>query len=267
MRHVHVTKGRAAVPVIDELTVFWIAGLVGVAFYLGSYAGLQSGLLSGAGYPYTILNLIASSLVLVSLMSEWSLSSALIQVSWIAISLIGLTRLYIRHRMLRFTQEEQDLVASCFATMPRLAARRVLDMGVWLDAPQGYGLTEEGMPVESFYFVVAGGADVQVGGLKIAEVGAGSTVGEMGCLSHAAASACVQLNRPSRLFRIRSDDLARIVRRDAELKPHLEYAFAHATRQKLVDTNAALRAALHRSETPFAPPQAQAGAPRLEPSG
>lgn len=240
-------------PLMDQMTLFWAAGLVGVAFYLGSYAGLQSGLLSGAGYVYTILNLIASSLVLVSLMAEWSMSSALIQVSWIAISVVGLTRLYVRNRMLRFTEEEQRLVNACFATMPRLAARRVLDRGVWLDIPEGYTLTREGMPVENFYFVVQGGADVHVGGLKIAEVGASSTVGEMGCLSHAAASACVHVNQPSRLFRIRSDDLALLVRRDAELKPHLEYAFAHATRQKLVDTNAALRAALHRSPNPFQP--------------
>ena len=95
---------------IDQTELFWMAGLVGVAFYLGSYAALQSGLLSGAGYLHTILNLIAASLVLVSLFAEWNMSSALIQASWIVISLIGLTRLYIRHRMLRFSDEEQHLI-------------------------------------------------------------------------------------------------------------------------------------------------------------
>lgn len=240
-------------PEIDQMTLFWIAGLVGVAFYLGSYAALQSGLLSGAGYIYTLLNLVASSLVLVSLFAEWNMSSALIQASWIVISCIGLTRLYVRHRMLRFSEEEQHLVDNCFATMPRLAARRVLDMGVWLDAPEGYTLTQEGMPVENFFFILRGGAEVQLGAMKIAEVGADGTIGEMGCLTHAAASACVQVNQPSRLFRISSDDLSRLIRREPDLKPHLEYAFAHATRQKLVDTNAALRAALHRAPPPLRP--------------
>lgn len=234
-------------PIVDQMTLYWSAGLIGVAFYLGAYAALQSGLLSGAGYAYTVLNLVGAALVLVSLLAEWSLSSAIIQVSWIVISLVGLVRLYIRHRRLRFSEEEQRLVEACFATMPRLAARRVLDLGVWFDAPEGYALTAEGMPVENFHFVIRGGADVRVGGMKIAQVHGGSTVGEMGCLSHAPATACVEINQPSRLFRIRSDDLARMVRRDAEVKPHLEYAFAHATRQKLVDTNAALRSALHQN--------------------
>jgi hypothetical protein len=230
--------------IVDQSELFWMAGLVGVAFYLGSYAALQSGLLSGAGYAYTILNLIAASLVLVSLFAEWSLSSALIQVSWIVISLVGLTRLYIRHRMLRFTGEERELIDSCFATMPRIEARRVLDLGVWYDAPEGYPLTTAEMPVETFSSIARGGAEVRVGALKIAEVRAGGTVGEMGCLHLAPATACVQVNQPSRVFRIPSEALARMVRRAPDLKPHLEYAFAHATKQKLVTTNAALRAAL-----------------------
>ncbi len=229
---------------IDQSELFWMAGLVGVAFYLGSYAALQSGLLRGAGYTYTLLNMVAASLVLVSLFAEWNMSSALIQVSWIVISLVGLTRLYIRHRMLRFSDEEQHLIDTCFATMPRIEARRVLDLGVWYDAPEGYLLTTEAMPVENFYYIAKGGAEVRVGALKIAEVSAGGTVGEMGCLHLAPATACVQINQPSRVFRIPSEALARMVRRTPDLKPHLEYAFAHATKQKLVTTNAALRAAL-----------------------
>lgn len=233
-------------PDFDHITLFWLTGLVGVAFYLGSYAALQSGLLKGAGYTYTILNLTAASLVFVSLFAEWNMSSAIIQISWITISIVGLTRLWFLHRMLRFNADEQVLVDNCFATMSGIDVRRLLDLGVWIEAPKGYVLTEQGLPVENLYYIQSGGVDVLIDGQKIAQVGEGDFIGEMGCLTHAAATATVTLNQSTRFFRIRSDDLCKLLRRNPDLQPHLEYAFAHKTRKKLVETNAALRDALQR---------------------
>ena len=69
---------------IDFTTVYWATGLVGVAFYLSSYALLQAGVVRGAGVPHTLMNMTAATLVLVSLAAEWNMSSALIQVSWIS---------------------------------------------------------------------------------------------------------------------------------------------------------------------------------------
>lgn len=233
-------------PEFDLMTLLWMTGLAGVAFYLASYAALQSGLIRGDGYAYTLLNLAASSLVFVSLFAEWSMASALIQISWITISIVGLTRLWVLHRMLRFTEEEQHLVDTCFATMKRLDVRKLLNLGVWIEASDGYALTEYLQPVEHLYYIKSGGVDVEMGGQKIAQVGAGDFIGEMGCLTHAAATATVRLNQPSRMFRISSDEMCRMLRRNPDLKPHLEYAFAHKTRKKLVETNAALRDALAR---------------------
>jgi hypothetical protein len=58
-------------------------GLIGVAFYLGSYAMLQFGLLDGQSYSYAILNIIAPALVLVSLGQAFNLSATIIQVLWV----------------------------------------------------------------------------------------------------------------------------------------------------------------------------------------
>lgn len=49
-----------------DLAAHW-AGYLGVALYLSSYALLQSGVLRGVGYTYTLMNLSAALLVLVSL--------------------------------------------------------------------------------------------------------------------------------------------------------------------------------------------------------
>lgn len=76
-----------------EMSAFEAMGLVGVAFYLGSYAALQFDWIDGKKMIYPFLNFMAASCVLVSLFENFNMPSLLIQVSWIAISLYGITRM------------------------------------------------------------------------------------------------------------------------------------------------------------------------------
>lgn len=69
-----------------------ISGFTGVVLYLASYALLQNGRLRQDSATYSWLNLLAASLVLISLANEFNLASAVIQLSWILISLCGLHR-------------------------------------------------------------------------------------------------------------------------------------------------------------------------------
>lgn len=78
--------------------VYAVFGFLGIAFYLGSYAALQLGYLNGQGGLYAVLNLIAASSVLISLTAAFNLSSAVIQIFWIFISIIGLIRIYLLTR-------------------------------------------------------------------------------------------------------------------------------------------------------------------------
>lgn len=73
------------------MTTFQIIGLLGFLTYLGSFAALQAKILNGNGSIYALLNVIAASLVLLSLTEAFNLASALIQISWIAIGLAGLS--------------------------------------------------------------------------------------------------------------------------------------------------------------------------------
>jgi uncharacterized membrane protein YqjE len=72
------------------MSIFQVVGLLGFLAYLGSFAALQMKLLDGNGVVYAALNILAASLVLVSLVEAFNLASALIQVSWICIGLCGL---------------------------------------------------------------------------------------------------------------------------------------------------------------------------------
>lgn len=84
--------------------LYQMIGVAGFVVYLASFAALQAKFLDGNGSLYAILNVLAASLVLVSLMDAFNLASALIQVSWIAIGVSGLAlRAYKGYRA-RHTQ-------------------------------------------------------------------------------------------------------------------------------------------------------------------
>jgi paired small multidrug resistance pump len=69
-----------------------LVGLLGTLLVVGSYFLLQSGRLSGTGLPYQLINIAGSSCILVSLFGGFNLAVALLQCTWIAISLYGIVR-------------------------------------------------------------------------------------------------------------------------------------------------------------------------------
>lgn len=75
-----------------------LIGLAGVAGYVTSYLMLQLGFLDGNGARYSVANVLAAALVLVSLTDEFNLASALIQVIWIVIGVSGLALRMARTR-------------------------------------------------------------------------------------------------------------------------------------------------------------------------
>lgn len=66
-----------------------VVGLVGVALVVITYLLLQLGRVRVEQLRYSLLNAIASVLVLVSLTAHWNLSSVVIEGFWLLISLYG----------------------------------------------------------------------------------------------------------------------------------------------------------------------------------
>ncbi|MDA7428670.1 hypothetical protein PGB28_09380 [Primorskyibacter aestuariivivens] len=81
-------------------------GVLGFFFYIGGFAALQLEVLDGSGITYSVVNILAASLVLISLAGDFNLASAMIQASWIVIGFSGLSlRLWQRRRAMRMWDE------------------------------------------------------------------------------------------------------------------------------------------------------------------
>ena len=73
-----------------ELHILELAGIAGFCLYVTNYTLLTCKILNAEDKLFFILNGLAAGLVLAGLMVSFNLASALIQVFWITISIIGI---------------------------------------------------------------------------------------------------------------------------------------------------------------------------------
>ena len=71
---------------------FNIIGIVGVTFILLAYFLLQIYKLDQGSIMYSFMNLLGASLILFSLFFTWNLASGIIEIAWLSISFLGLSK-------------------------------------------------------------------------------------------------------------------------------------------------------------------------------
>lgn len=197
-----------------DFTIWTAAGLLGAALYLTAYGALQLGFLRGSSVAYTVLNLAAASFVLLSLVEAFNVSSLLIQVFWIALSIIGLARMAWARNRMRFTDEERAFLGTHFASLPPHLARRFLGLGQWQAVSPGTILTRQGTPVHELVYIAGGSADVQAHGAYVARLGPGALIGELTVMHGSDATADVEITEESRIFTLPRAALLRELQSD-----------------------------------------------------
>jgi hypothetical protein len=75
-----------------------VVGNLGVIMIVGSYFLVQIGKMSATGVSYNSLNGLGAVLVMISLWFNFNLSAFIIEVFWLLISLVGLTRIFLERR-------------------------------------------------------------------------------------------------------------------------------------------------------------------------
>ena len=71
---------------------FTLAGIAGTALVIIAYFANQQGRLKSDDWPFPLANLVGSLLILLTLVTAWNFSLAVIESFWAAISLYGLVR-------------------------------------------------------------------------------------------------------------------------------------------------------------------------------
>ncbi|MEW9921004.1 hypothetical protein AB2B41_15435 [Marimonas sp. MJW-29] len=79
-----------------HLSVAELVGVLGFFLYVSAYTLLTLRVITPATVTYFILNLTASSCVLIGLSASFNLAAALIQSFWVVMSLIGITLHVVR---------------------------------------------------------------------------------------------------------------------------------------------------------------------------
>ena len=219
------------------MSAFTIAGYIGVAFYIGAYAALQFGMLSGRGYLYAFLNLIGASLVLVSLAEAYNLFSAIIQITWITISIVGLVRAYLLNKVIRFTPDELAVLERIAPSLGKPEARKLLNLGAWVDGTHDTDLTVQGQPISHLYWIKSGQVAVWAGGQRVAQIGAGAVLGEATALTGSPATATVKVDQAAHYFCIPATALRELAKKNAEIRAELQQSFSTEMRNKLEESN------------------------------
>jgi paired small multidrug resistance pump len=82
------------------VSIAWydLVGTAGVALILLAYYLLQVGRIDIQGLLYSAANLLGAALITVSLMFAFNFSSFLIELCWMAISLVGIARYFRKRR-------------------------------------------------------------------------------------------------------------------------------------------------------------------------
>jgi len=220
-------------------TFFDWCGYLGVAAYIGSYTALQTGFVRGRSFAYIMANLTAASLVLISLAHAYNHASALIQITWITISLYGLARLYAQRRRLVFAPEEEAFVERVLPDFSKSAARAFLNSGYWGTLEDGDVLTRAGHPAETLYYILSGRTKVHLQGQVFAHVEDGF-VGEISVMNDCDATADVTADGVVHVFAVPATALETFFRSDDEHREMLRRVLSRDTSRKLRETNAKL---------------------------
>ncbi|MBL7221643.1 MAG: cyclic nucleotide-binding domain-containing protein [Phycisphaerae bacterium] len=132
---------------------------------------------------------------------------------------------------------------------------RVMDLTRIRTFEKGQSVVAEGDLSDTIFVSLSGSVEVVKGGRKIAELPAGSVLGEMGLIDSQPRSASVIATTPTRLLTIYRKDFFALLRRQRTLAAKVLWGLCRVLNGRLRDTSENLREAIDpesSADTPFA---------------
>lgn len=161
----------------------------------------------------------------------------------VTVNILQIARAWRANSRAQFSPEEMHFVTERLAALPKADARRLLNMGLWVDGEAGVKLTHEHTTVDHLAYLVSGQVDIFLGGRKVGSCLPGNFVGEMSVLAQKPASATAIVVAPSRYWLIPSETLVGLADREPHIAAALQMGIAQDLRNKIISGNAALQSA------------------------
>jgi len=222
---------------LENIDYSMIAGLTGVILYLLSYALLQLRIIAGNTYLYPFMNAAAAAFVLISLMRDFNAASALIQISFITFSAVGIFRLFYIRNQIKFSDRETALLETKLNNLSNDIARKMFDAGQWVSSATKITLCTKGEPTTHLYYIEEGECEVTVDKKIIGKCCKGDFVGEITCFNGEKATGTVTSKGTVSMFRIDAQILRQLCTEYPQLRFEFEHGIADNLRAKIARSN------------------------------
>jgi CRP-like cAMP-binding protein len=117
--------------------------------------------------------------------------------------------------------------------------RKLLTAGRWRDVAPGTTFTRQGEPIAELTFIVRGAVDIVVDDKKVAAIGPGTLLGEIGISTGDAATATAVATAPVRYLGFPAKRLYHLLDGHTDLQDAIELAIQRSIREKLHRSNVA----------------------------
>ncbi|WP_300037923.1 cyclic nucleotide-binding domain-containing protein [uncultured Roseobacter sp.] len=189
---------------------------------------------------YLRILVIASAFVAIAYDTIWLKDP--VGVFWesllVLVNIVQISREWFSERRVRFTPYEQKFVSSRLRGVSKKDAKRLLNLGRWVDGAPGTVLTTEGDPVPYVVYLVTGRVDILCSDVLVGTCGPGNFVGEMSILAEEPASATAIVAEPSHYWIISSEKLRVLQDTDPQVSGALDVGIARDLRRKIIAANA-----------------------------
>ncbi len=156
----------------------------------------------------------------------------------IIVNIVQIFLIWNANRRAQFNEDEKRLIAERLPTLSPREARKLLDMGMWLDADPGADLTEQGKPVSHLIYLLSGEVEIIVDGRVVGHCEPGNFVGEMSLVDGGPASATAHVVQEAYCWMIPTDNLRKLREDGSPLMAALEVGIAHDLKRKILASNA-----------------------------
>lgn len=213
-----------------------ILGVCGLLGYVGAYFLLQVGYLKSDGYGFSLINLAASACILASLSQDFNPYSAATEIAWSTISVIGLTRIFLIHHLVRFSPAQTAALSALAPGLAKTRARKLLAFGRQGAPQDGEILVREGERSPHLVVVLEGNCRVQKGGVEIAALGRGAIIGEITYATGMPATATVLAGPGCQTFQFDTEKLRQLLEANPDIAAEIGLASAAVMRARLQST-------------------------------